>query len=73
MRLIKKKVTIKHIPPDIPAAKILLEMLNIQTTDIAAMTDEQLQNEKKRLIEIILKAENVVVSNEQTINTEDNE
>ncbi|MCK9574964.1 MAG: hypothetical protein WCX32_02090 [Clostridia bacterium] len=59
LKLIKRKVTTKHIPPDIPAAKILIEMLSLQTSDIKEMSDVELEREKHRLIEIISKVGNL--------------
>ena len=55
--LIKKKVTKKHISPDIPAAKMLLCDLSETKNNYENMTDEELQNEKKRLISLLRKGE----------------
>ena len=44
--LLKRKVTKKDVPPDIQAAKLLLEA----EEPLAAPTDEQLEQEKGRLL-----------------------
>ena len=44
--LLKRKVTKKDVPPDIQAAKLLLEA----EEPLAAPTDEQLEQEKARLL-----------------------
>lgn len=54
----KKKVTKKYCPPDISAVKILLEKFNTCIDDeISNMTDEELEQEKNRLLQL-LKEEN---------------
>ena len=45
LRLIKRKVTRRDIPPDIKAVKMLLD-----GDDVSSMTDEQLEEEKRRLM-----------------------
>ncbi len=44
--LVKRKVTKKQVPPDIQAAKILLE----DTPMLSSLSDEELKEEKKRLL-----------------------
>ena len=44
--LLKRKVTKKDVPPDIQAAKLLLEA----EEPLAALTDEQLEQETARLL-----------------------
>ena len=44
--LLKRKVTKKDVPPDIQAARLLLEA----EEPLAALTDEQLEQEKARLL-----------------------
>ena len=46
LRLVKRKETKKDVPPDLKAVKLLLE----DGTDYSALTDEQLEAEKQRLI-----------------------
>ncbi len=50
--LVKRKVTKKRVPPDIQAAKMLLDGAPLLT----ALSDEQLQKEKERLL-LLLKEE----------------
>ncbi len=52
LRQCKKKVTEKHIPPDITALKVLLAV-NGEGGGIASMTDEELEKEKKRLLNLL--------------------
>ena len=52
MRLLKRKVTTKVVPPDVSAAKLLMEM-QTEEKDVADMTDEELENERIRLIKIL--------------------
>ena len=49
VKLTKKKITKKNVPPDITAIKMLLET----TLDITDMSDEQLEEEKKRLLKLL--------------------
>lgn len=52
MVLTKKKIVTKHIPPDISAAKALMEISEI-SENITALTDEQLEVEKLRLLNML--------------------
>ena len=47
--LLKRKVTKKTVPPDIQAAKILME----EQKPLRTLTDEQLQEEKERLLRLL--------------------
>lgn len=49
IKLTKKKVTKKNVPPDITAIKLLLEDM----PSISSMSDEELLKEKKRLLKLI--------------------
>lgn len=52
--LSKKKVTKKHISPDISAAKVLLEHYsNIEDNKYQNMTEQQLRQEKLKLIKLL--------------------
>ncbi|MBE7089457.1 MAG: hypothetical protein E7362_01475 [Clostridiales bacterium] len=55
IRLSKRKVTKKNVPPDITAIKMLL---GESQTDITEMTDEELLAERDRLLNILKEAEN---------------
>ena len=48
--LTKRKITKKNVPPDITALKILLEQ---DQTPLSQMSDEQLEQEKQRLLELL--------------------
>lgn len=50
IKLSKRKITKKFIPPDIPAVKILLGQFEKQS-NLSLLTDQQLKEEKKRLLE----------------------
>ena len=50
IRLLKKKVTTKNVPPDITALKILMDGHEKQVTE---MTDEELFEEKMRLLNLL--------------------
>lgn len=45
LKLVKRKETLKDVPPDLKAAKLLLE-----EDDYTAFTNEELEAEKKRLL-----------------------
>ncbi len=49
VKLSKRKVTVKNYPPDLSAIKMLMEEL----PEVESMTDEQLEKEKKRLLELL--------------------
>ena len=46
MKLVKKKVTKREIPPDIKAVKLLME-------ERGELTDEELEEEKQRLMNML--------------------
>ena len=52
-RLSKKKITKKFISPDIPAAKVLLENYSDYSSKYENMSDEELMNEKIKLIKLL--------------------
>lgn len=45
LKLVKRKETLKDVPPDLKAAKLLLE-----EDDYSSFTDEELEAEKQRLL-----------------------
>ena len=61
MKLVKRKVTTKSVPPDMIALKMLLEQ---DGAPLSQMTDEELIAEKRRLISLLQ-------SEESGENTED--
>lgn len=54
VRLAKRKITKKFSPPDIPAARILLEEFE-EKFDFENMTQEELEKERERLLEQLKK------------------
>lgn len=50
VRLTKKKITKKNVPPDITALKLLL---GESEKPVEEMTDEELASEKERLLKIL--------------------
>lgn len=54
LKLIKRKVVSKQIPPDISALKILFEYED-KELDLSNMTDEELLNEKEKIMELFKK------------------
>ena len=52
IRLSRKKVTTKNVPPDVTALKMLLED---DAAPVIKMTDDELEEEKARLLELLLK------------------
>ena len=55
IRLIKRKVTTKNVPPDPTALKLLLEQTS---TPISSLSDEQLEEEKIRLLKLLSQTKN---------------
>ena len=52
MRLTKRKVTTKSVPPDISAAKLLFDMQS-SGEDISELSDKHLEEEKQRLLKLL--------------------
>ena len=48
VKLVKRKVTVKNVPPDISAAKMLFDLE--EGGGYVAMSDEELEKEKRRLL-----------------------
>ena len=55
IRLTKKKVTKKNVPPDITAIKLLIDQTD---QAIEELSDEQLEAEKQRLLKLLKEYEN---------------
>lgn len=51
LKLLRKKVTKKHVPPDVSALKVLLSMGTEKS--VSEMTDEELEKEKERLLRLL--------------------
>lgn len=56
IRLAKKKITKKNVPPDMTALKMLVED---RESPIELMTDEELEEEKLRLLKLLAE-ENII-------------
>ena len=52
IKLLKRKVTTKSVPPDVSAVKLLMEM-QTEERDIVDMSDEELEKERVRLIKLL--------------------
>ena len=46
IKLVKKKITVKNVPPDVTALKMLME----EGEDFSDLSDEELKKEKERLL-----------------------
>lgn len=53
IRMVKRKIVSKNVPPDVSAVKLLFD--NDSGDDILNMTDEELEQEKLRLLNVLLK------------------
>lgn len=49
VKLLKRKVTIKNVPPDVTAIKMITD----GTKDLSELTDEELEEEKEKLLKLI--------------------
>ena len=56
VRLIKRKVVSKNVPPDVSAVKLLIDIKSVDD-DITLLTDEELEKEKLRLIKMLKEKE----------------
>lgn len=54
VKLIKRKVVKKNVPPDVSAVKLLIEMEG-ESSDVSNMTDGELELEKQRLLKLLEK------------------
>ena len=52
VRLVNKKVTTKLVPPDVSAAKLLLD-LEEESGAISSLSDEELEQEKQKLLKLL--------------------
>ena len=53
IRMVKRKIVSKNVPPDVSAVKLLFD--NSGQDDVLNMTDEELEKEKIRLLNVLLK------------------
>ncbi len=56
LKLIKKKISKKYYPPDLSAINLLIGSAN--KSDFETMTDEELEQEKNRLLKLLKENEN---------------
>lgn len=52
MKLLKRKVTTKVVPPDVSAVKLLIELEDGEK-DIFSLSDEELEAERERIINLL--------------------
>ncbi len=55
--MVKRKVVLKPVPPDVSALKLLKEFES-ESDNIKSLTDEELEKEKIRLIKLLEESEN---------------
>ena len=55
--MVKRKVVSKNVPPDVSAAKLLLEAEG-ESASLKGFSDEELEMEKQRLLKLLLKEQN---------------
>ncbi len=53
MTIVRKKITTKNVPPDITAAKLMLESIEGSSSDLSALSKEELNAEKLRLLALL--------------------
>ncbi len=53
IRMLKRKVVQKNVPPDVSALKLLIELSDSQNK-IEDLSDEELESEKRRLIKMLM-------------------
>ena len=51
VKLVKRKVVSKNVPPDVSAVKLIVELSS--ETEVKNLTDEELEQEKIRLIRLL--------------------
>ena len=66
--LVKRRVSVKEVPPDVAAARLLFEMRGDVT---AEMTEAELATEKLRLLKLLKEAENADNDGEKRVKVHD--
>lgn len=61
LTLCKRKVTIKEVPPDLSAVKMLMELDG--TSPYEKMSEEELEKEKNRLLQLLKEKDNETYKN----------
>lgn len=59
LKIIKQKVSEKFIPPNVDLLKLVYPQFNKQKMDYESLTDEELEQEKQRLLKELKESENV--------------
>ncbi len=54
--MVKKKVVLKNVPPDVSAVKLLVELEGDE--DLKNLSDDELEKEKIRLLELLKNIKN---------------
>ena len=62
LKLTRRKVTKKHVPPDTQAAKMVME--GFASNPVENMTDEELEAEKQRLLNSLKENQNENTKND---------
>ncbi len=57
VKLVKRKVVSKSVPPDISAVKILMELTKFND-NLSTLSDDELEREKQRLLKLLAEEEN---------------
>ena len=55
--MVKRKVVLKPVPPDVSALKLLKEFEN-ESENVKSLSDEELEKEKFRLIKLLEESQN---------------
>ena len=55
--MVKRKVVLKPVPPDVSALKLLKEFEN-ESENVKSLSDEELEKEKIRLIKLLEESQN---------------
>ncbi len=53
IRMLKRKVVSKPVPPDVSAVKLLYEINDDSQKSISSMSDDELEKEKIRLLKLL--------------------
>ena len=53
MKIVKRKITTKHVPPDLTAVKLLCEITGEKPFDFSAMDDNELLAEHEKLLKLV--------------------
>lgn len=54
VKMVKRKVVSKNVPPDVSAVKLLVELSGEE--EVKSLSDEELEKEKQRLLKMLVEA-----------------